>query len=132
MHYKVLIIEDELNKYHTESPLGILEKAGRLIRYDSGSMTDRQLIEKIDKVITPDIRVSPASSDLRLRHVVKHGLDWYILFNEGASDINCKLDLSADGDRFMLDPADGEHRRIARDAPVSLAPHAIRIIAVKG
>jgi len=129
MHYKVLIIEDELNKYHTESPLGILEKAGRIIRYDSGSMTDRRLIEGIDKVISPDIRVSPPAPDLRLRHVVKDGLDWYILFNEGAADINCRLDLSTDGDRFMLNPADGEQRRVARDAPISLTPHAIRIIA---
>ena len=50
------------------------------------------------------------SPNLRVRHVRKGGVDYYLLFNEGAGDLECRLDLSAKGRRILLDPMSGGGR----------------------
>lgn len=128
MHYRALIVEDEpLEK--AKPALETLDKAGRVIRWKEG-MSDSDLLRGINRLTQPDVRVRPEAPGLRVRHVVKHGSDYYILFNEGEEDLNVQLQLSVDGRRFLLDPKTGERQASERDAPVQLARHALKVFMI--
>jgi len=93
-------------------------------------MADPQLIEAIDKLVTPDVQVSPGTMDLRVRHVQKGGIDYYLLFNEGGEDLELRLSVSAKGGWRLLDPTTGGEAASAGN-PVRLSRHALRVLAVK-
>jgi hypothetical protein len=81
-------------------------------------------------VVPPDVRVSPLAADLHVRHVRKSGLDYYLLFNEGAGQLEVRLDLSAKGKRVLLDPMTAEGRSLRSDDPMHLPGHAMQVLAV--
>jgi hypothetical protein len=126
MHYRALIIEDEPPR-RAKSALGILDDGGRLIRWAEG-MSDSEFVRQIDRLVPVDVRVSPMTPELRVRHVVKDGTDCYILFNEGQKDIDVHLQVSAKGQRFWLDAETG--RRCAFDVhrTVHIARHEVKIL----
>jgi hypothetical protein len=128
MHYRALVLEEEPPD-KAEPAIDALAKAGRIIRW-SESMTAGEFIAAIDKLIPPDVRVAPASANLRVRHVRKADVDYYLLFNEGADDLECGLTLSAKGRRVLLDPLSGRREPAAGDDPIRLAGHAMRVLAV--
>ncbi len=128
MHYKALIIEDEPPE-KAKPALKIMENAERLIKWEQG-VGDSNLVEKIDEMVPADIRVSPQNPDLRVRHVIKGGIDCYLLFNEGQEDMDVSVDFSVKDRRFLLDPQTGERQRIDENTEVSLARHEMKIYAV--
>ena len=79
---------------------------------------------------TPDVQVSPSTMDLRVRHVQKGGIDYYLLFNEGGEDLELRLSVSAKGGWRLLDPTTGSEAASAGN-PVRLSRHALRVLAVK-
>jgi hypothetical protein len=128
MHYRALIVEDEPPK-QARSAVKTLEKAGRLIRWTKG-MTDSELVRRIDELVPVDVRVSPGSPDLRVRHVVKHGIDCYLLFNEGQRDMSVKLDLSVKGSRFLIDAQTGRRQKLRTDTALELSHHEMKILVI--
>jgi hypothetical protein len=76
------------------------------------------------------VQVSPAAADLRVRHVRKSGMNYYLLFNEGATDLEIRLDLSVKGRQILLDPLSGGHRPLASDSAIQLAGHAMQVLAI--
>ena len=106
-----------------------LAKAGRIIRWN-GSMTAEELVARIDELVPVDVQATPASPDLRVRHVCKGGRDYYLLFNEGAKDLECRLMLSAKGSRILMDPVSGRSEPAATDSTTRLAGHAMQVLAV--
>jgi hypothetical protein len=106
-----------------------LAEAGRIIRWNEKT-SDADFVGQIDRLAPPDVRVAPAAPDLRVRHVRKSGVDYYLLFNEGAGELEIRLDLSAKGPRILLDPLSGEQSPSASDNPIRLAGHAMRVLAV--
>jgi len=60
----------------------------------------------------------------------KGGQDYYLLFNEGEGDVELSLELSAPGERTLLNPETGAHERLPGDRPVKLAKHAMRVLLV--
>jgi len=68
--------------------------------------------------------------DRSLRHVVKGGLHWYILFNEGQNNIDFVLETAARGARFLLDAESQSQRSVAEDAKTTLRRHKIIVLAV--
>ena len=106
MQYQVLILEDDPPE-KAKTAIDILAKAGRIIHWDE-TISNQELIQAIDKLIQPDVQVSPAAPDLRVRHVLKAGHDYYLLFNEGDQDIELKLKLSVKGKQVLLDPISGQ------------------------
>jgi len=125
MHYRALIVEGDIPDDAKPS----LAKAGRVIRYGE-AMSDEDLVRQIDRLIAADVQVSPPAPDLRVRHVRKAGVDYYLLFNEGAETLKFEPALSASGRRILMDPVSGCHEPLPGQAPVALAPHALRVVAV--
>jgi hypothetical protein len=128
MYYRALIIEDE-PPGRAKAALRILDDGGRLIRWREG-MSDSQFVWQIDRLVPVDVRVSPMTPELRVRHVTKYGTDCYILFNEGQEDIDVRLHFSAKGQRFWLDAETGRRDAIDTDRTVYLARHEVKILMV--
>ena len=128
MHYQALIVEDEPPR-EARAALQLLNKAGRLIRYGKETR-EEELIHKIDRLVPADVRVSPKAPGLRIRHVVKRGIDCYFLFNEGGKEIKVQLDLSAKGRWLLLDAETGRRHRLDADSVVHLARHEMKVLIV--
>lgn len=128
MHYRALIIEVEPPE-KAKPALDILDKAGRVIRWND-RMEDSKLLRQIDKLLPADVRVQPASPDIRVRHVFKNGADYYIVFNEGENALEVKLETSVKGRCLLLDPLTGRQRIPAPEAPLLLKPHELHVIMV--
>jgi hypothetical protein len=130
MHYRALILEEDPPQ-KAQPAVEILARAGRIIRGNEKT-GGAELVTQIDKLISSDVQVSPAAPDLRVRHVRKSGVDYYLLFNEGAGDLEIRLDLSAKGRRILLDPIAGSQETPSRDSAIRLARHEIKVLAVMG
>ena len=128
MHYRALIVEGDIPD-DAKPSVDVLAKAGRVIRWRE-AMSDEDLVRQIDRLIAADVQVSPPAPDLRVRHVRKAGVDYYLLFNEGAETLKFEPALSASGRRILMDPVSGCHEPLPGQAPVALAPHALRVVAV--
>ena len=126
MHYQALIIEVEPPE-KTKAALEILDKAGRIIRWND-RMEDSELLRRIDRLGPVDVRVHPAKKDLRVRHVFKNGADYYIIFNEGESDLEVQLETSFKGRHLLLDPLTGWQQILAPEALLLLKPHELRVL----
>ncbi|MCX5643079.1 MAG: glycosyl hydrolase [Phycisphaerae bacterium] len=128
MHYRALVLEEDPPQ-KAQSAIEALAKAARVIRWDE-KIGAAEFINQIDKRIPPDVRVSPAAPDLRVRHVRKKGVDYYLLFNEGPGEIEIRLDVSAKGERSLLDPMSGDQKPVGSDNSIRLAGHALQVLAV--
>jgi hypothetical protein len=129
MHYRVLIVEDDIPE-KAKRAIDILTGAERVIRWHE-TLQPEAFVDAIDEQIRPDVQVSPATPDLRVRHVRKLGTDYYLLFNEGEGDLDVRLILAAEGERTLLDPITGHPQAAASSEAVSLARHAMRVLAVR-
>jgi len=130
MHYKALIVEVDPPAKAKEA-MGVLERAGRLIRWDKAE-GDAALLAKINKAVPAEVELSPPTPDVRLRHVVKDGTDYYLLFNEGEQNVELKVKTSVEGQRFLLDPESGSQSDIAPDAAIKTQPHELRVLRIVG
>ena len=128
MRYRALILE-EAPPTNAVPVVKTLEYAGRIIWWQE-NMSDADLIEKIDRLVPIDLRIFPDSKDLRVRHVVKEGRDYYILFNEEEEDLEVQLTLSATGERYVLDPETGAHHILGCDAQLQIIRHAIQVVMI--
>jgi hypothetical protein len=129
VHYRALIVEGEPPE-KAVAALETLEQAGRVLRWQEG-VDEGAWIEQLDRLAPPDVSVRPASPGLRVRHVIKEGMDYYVLFNEAGPALDVRLALALDGKRSWLDAETGEERALGRDAPLHLNEHACRVLAVR-
>ncbi|UCD49886.1 MAG: hypothetical protein JSW27_20445 [Phycisphaerales bacterium] len=128
MHYRALILDEDPPERALPA-IEILNKAGRVIRWNE-SLSAAQFIAAIDERVPVDVQTSPATADLRVRHVRKAGADYYLLFNEGQQDLEVSLKLAAQGRRTLLDPTTAAQEVVSGDRPVKLAKHALRVLLV--
>jgi hypothetical protein len=123
MHYDVLVIDDDL----ATPDLTVL--GDRLLRWDDFS-TDAERLSLIDALVVRDVTVRPAAPGLRVRHVVKDGTHYYLLFNEGSDDFTGEVRFAADGKRHLLDPMYPDEQTAMPDSDLSLPGYAFRVVAV--
>lgn len=128
MLYRALVLE-EPPPAEAEAAFATLEKAGRVIRW-SPAMADAEFVSRIDQLVQPDVRISPASPDVRVRHVRKDGRHFYLLFNEGEGDIEVALELAAKGSRCLLDPHAEAAEVLPSTALLRLPRHELRVLQV--
>jgi len=128
MHYLALIIEVEPPE-KARPALDVLDKAGRVIRWND-QMEDSELLRQIDRLVPVDVQVRPASPDVRVRHVFKNGADYYIVFNEGQTNLEVELETSVKGKRLLLDPQTSRQQILTPEAPLLLKPHELRVLMV--
>lgn len=129
MHYRALILEEDPPAKAVPA-IDALVKAGRVIRW-SEAMPDAQFVDSIDRLVEPDIRVSPGTADLRVRHVRKGRTDYYLLFNEGGEDVEFRLDVSAKGRWTLLDPMTGQPKAVSSDTPIRLPKRVMQVLVVE-
>jgi hypothetical protein len=128
MHYRALIIEVEPPE-KAKPALDILEKAGRLIRWND-QKGETELVRQIDRLVPVDTRIRQASYDIRVRHVFKDGADYYILFNEGGDNLEVELETSVKGRRLSLDPQTGRQETLSPETPLLFKPHELRVLMI--
>jgi hypothetical protein len=128
MHYKALIAEFELPSKAKE-PLQVLKNSGRLIRWEK-SKGEMLLLKKINSLIPKDINFLPGSGDIRIRHVIKDKIHYYIIFNEGQKHLEFKLTVSAQGRRYLLDPQTGQDESINSDKPIHTKPYELKVLKI--
>jgi hypothetical protein len=128
MHYRALIVEIEPPE-KSKPALELLDKGGRLIRW-SDETEDSDLLRQIERSVPVDVRVMPASLDVRVRHIFKNGVDYYIVFNEGENKLEVGLETSVKGKRLLLDPQTSRQQILKPEAPLLLKPHELRVLMV--
>ena len=126
MCYLALILDDVRRLPPAALPvLEYLRAAGRLIE-----MVNDELVAAIDRLVPVDLRVAPAQLNLRYRHVVKDGADYYMLFNEGCAPMRFTIEVSAGGEMWLLDPFRGEQEALKPSIPVELSGYETRVLRV--
>jgi hypothetical protein len=130
MHYKALVVEFD-PPAKAKAALDVLERAGRVIRWNKAD-GEASLLAKFDKLVPPDVRVTPPTPELRIRHVVKERVDYYIVFNEGQEHIEFQLETSVKGQRFVLDPNTGSQSQLDPGTAMKMQPHELRVLKIGG
>jgi hypothetical protein len=129
MYYPLLIVEDEPPD-RARPVLEVLERAGRLIRWDSQLGAER-LVAAIDRFGLSDAVASPPAAGLRVRHVVKGGKDYYVLFNEAGGAVEVRLELAVAGEGVLLDLWTGGGQPWDADDRLKLERHQCRVLMVR-
>lgn len=107
-----------------------LEAAARVIRW-TPALPDAGLLRRLDTLAPSAVRLSTASLNLRVRHVRKSSAHYYLLFNEGESDLETKLELLVEGRRSLLDPCTESVVPLPAEEPLQLPRHALRVLRVE-
>ncbi len=102
MHYSAVVLAHNADPQAVRA-LEILDRAGRLIRYDEAT-----LITRLDALAPPDVVVEPACPALRVRHQIKDGQHIYLLFNEEVAPVTVAVHLGAAGRPVRFDAVTGE------------------------
>jgi hypothetical protein len=129
MCYQVLVVEDD-SPAKARTLLDILERAGRLIRWNP-QLIGEELVAAIDRFALVDVCVLPPAPGLRVRHVVKGGTDYYILFNEMGGALEAQLELSVVGECVLLDPLSGGDQPWNSADRLKLEGHQCRVLMVR-
>jgi hypothetical protein len=80
----------------------------------------------LEALASPDLRVTPACHSLRVRHVRKAKLDWYMLFNEAAEAIDVTVEAGAFGTIRLIDPY--SDIVLPFDGRLHLSGHEMRVL----
>ena len=142
MNYKVLVI-DSLSHLPDEV-IPILKKLARDKRliFWKGSQfsesfgkelvakTPEELISAIDKFSIPDIYLSPASENIRVRHVIKDEVHYYMIFNEEANDVKTQLSFPIKGRPEWLNLQTGQPTLSFSGELVTLKAHEFKLLRI--
>jgi hypothetical protein len=143
MNYRVVIIDSishipdaivpQLKSLAENGRLIVSENSGPACRFKGAVIVndDKSMISALDRVIRPDIELSPASEDIRLRHVVKDGIDYCFLFNEDENNVTITLHHTIKGTSLVIDPFTMNTQRLNTGEPVSFKPHEIKILIIR-
>ena len=149
MHYSALIIdhvdhpthagtsdqrfqfENGMNPFpeRASEPLNRLERAGRLLRWNSDSQSEEELIAELERLAQPDLRVTPLQPDLRFRHVIKDGVHCYFMTNEGMRPIEARIEVAATGNHTWINPLTLE-RRTKDSSKIRLSPYESTLLCI--
>ena len=104
-NYRILLMEDGmfLDSCHQEF-LQKLPSFGIPVLSFSQADTDRLKGEYASSAVS----ITPHADDLRVSHVIKKGIHFYLLVNEGNSDLSFQVSLPVDGKKELWDPWTGE------------------------
>jgi hypothetical protein len=142
MNYSAIVL-DSLSYLPPEAKplLEILARNGRLIIRDDSKFigmfngvvvykTADDLIAAINKKISPDLILAPASENIRYRHVIKGNENYYILFNEESGEVNTKITIPVKGNQQWINPYTAETSVPQKDEIVNFIPHELKILRI--
>lgn len=140
MNYSAVIIDSLSHIPEAAVPqLEHLAKSGRLIIYGSSGSgnsfkgavvvnDEASLLTALSRITSPDIVLDPASEDIRVRHVIKEGIDYYILFNENGNTVTATPGLPVKGPFLIIDPYTLKSHQLSADEIITFQPHEIKIL----
>ncbi|MBK7132031.1 MAG: hypothetical protein IPH69_04155 [Bacteroidales bacterium] len=140
MLYRTLIIDSlSFIPEQVVPALKIIAGNGRLIvwkdtkysTYFKGARivsSQAELVSAIDKLIKPDLILTPASSNIRYRHVVKGGDHYYIFFNEENTEVSTRLSVPVKGKYQWIDPKTAIIHDYSSDNNISFKPHELKVL----
>jgi hypothetical protein len=111
----------------------IIKADSKMAPYFKGALiykTSDDLINAINEMTSPDISLTPASKNIRYRHVIKGDDHYYILFNEEATEVQSVIRLKAEGKRQWINPFSLEARVGTKDEAVNFKPHELKILRI--
>jgi hypothetical protein len=86
-------------------------------------------IAQIDRLIEPDVTTFAPTPNLRVRHLIKDGRHYYLLFNEGGAALETQLHLSAaPAGGLLFDPYTGEQRAFEASTPLQLGRYQLCLL----
>ena len=142
MNYRAVIL-DSLSAVpeETRAALMKLAESGRLIirSEDYKSLFKKavlakdsgQLMAAIDKLIKPDIILSPTSESIRNRHIIKDGIHYYILFNEEEYLVSTSISIPLTGKYYWLDPSSAVIKKFSGKKETVFEPHELKILMIR-
>jgi len=126
MCYRALVVDGVRPRLPAAVPvLERLRGMGRLIE-----VANDELVAAIDQLVSVDVRVAPAQPNLRYRHVVKDGIDYYLLFNEGREPMRFTIAVAAQGAMWLVDPYRDAQVAFNSSMPVELGGYETRVLRV--
>jgi hypothetical protein len=143
MNYKTIVLDGLKNLPENVIPvLHQLEREGRLIIYKDSPFASIfpkailannaiELLATFEKLIKPDLMLTPSSENIRYRHVIKDGVHYYILFNEAETAVRTEVQIPGKGEKYWLDESNGEALKFQQDKPVDFEPHEMKILMTK-
>lgn len=143
MNYKAVILDALTNLPKEIIPaLHQLEVNNQLIIYGESPFASvfpkaiqaknpQELKAAVNKLVKPDLLLTPSSENIRYRHVVKYGIHYYILFNEEETAVKTKVRIPVSGSQYWLDEFTGKALKAEMDKPVDFDPHELKILMVE-
>jgi len=121
-----------LKKLASNGRLIINENSGfsSLFKGAQNYRTPDNLIAAINNKISPDLKLYPASENIRYRHVVKDGDNYYIIFNEGETEESTKMLIPLSGKRQLLNPSTAEALSLNAGENIFFKPYELKIVRV--
>jgi hypothetical protein len=112
MRYQLIVIDglDPIPPQVTERLRPMTEAGHVLVHQPDGA---EKLLAAIDRTCAADVQLTPPSTAVRFRHVVKGGRHFYILFNEVGRPVKSTLTAVPAGARSWIDTTTGRATPIA-------------------
>lgn len=126
MHYDVLVVDDPAMEEGMGRVMDRLAASGRLLAYSDGE-TDGGLRAGLSAWNLPEVSVEPATPSLRVRHVIKEGLHYFMLFNETAVGCNVRVRFHVSGDMAELNVSPGKFVPVDPRHALRFDPHELRV-----
>jgi hypothetical protein len=78
--------------------------------------------------VTIDVCVHPQTTALRVRHVIKDHLHYYLMFNEEHAALDFILENAIEGPWQLFDPVSGCAEPLPAEGSIHLEGHELKIL----
>jgi len=126
MSYRALILEHEPAAV-IMTRLAPLIRAGRVFHY-SPETSPEKLLSWLAGWLPTDLQATPSAPALRLRHVVKDQVHYYLLFNEQRHPLEARLRLAEPGQRLLFDPLTGQAEPLPESGLLRLDGYTLKVL----
>jgi len=126
MEYQALIVEFEEDE-QIRPAIQTLEAGNRVFRYAEES-DDTQLIAYLRDTIPDDISIVPQYPGLRVRHVIKGEIHYFMLFNETKDVVEMTTKLPVAGGTYLLDLETGTAKICHLNEALQFEGHEMKVI----
>lgn len=128
MNYKVLIVEDDIISRNS----ALLETLGERVIFWNSSEPEsaEKLLTSLQKFSEPVLKLIPQNENIRVRRVVKDGINYCLVFNEGETPLKAKAIFPAGNEYFQLNQFNGSFSKIDPSENLRFEAHEMKVVAV--
>ena len=119
MHYGAVIIDGPAGGHLADAPF--------THSFNGDAAT---LLQFISQRVGRDMQTQRPTPSLRVRHVIKDGMHYYLLFNESSQQVGADFKVEASGEAAWIDPATGEETPAAAELRLDLPGYATKLLQV--